>query len=117
MFLPLCHRKTLVHHVVQCVPKTPPDPTVTVYQVKHVDKVSLLECDNMQSFYGVTPSYKECVYNMQTVVLGTAHTVKQKRELMFERRLTLHSLQLLARPYCITTSQSTDGHVASEPLA
>lgn len=61
MSLCLCHRKTLVHHAVQCVLKTPLDPTVTVYQVKHVDKVSLLECDNMKSFYGETASYRQCV--------------------------------------------------------
>lgn len=72
MSLRLCHRKTLVHHVVQCVPKTPLGSTVTVYQVKHVDKVSLLECDNMESFYGVTASYRECVYDMQRVGFGNS---------------------------------------------
>lgn len=67
MSLRLCHRKTLVHNVVQCILKTPLDPTVTVYQVKHVDKVSLLECDNMESFYGVTASYREYIYDIQRV--------------------------------------------------
>lgn len=33
MFLCLCHT---VHRVVQCVPKTPLDPTVTVYQVTNM---------------------------------------------------------------------------------